>query len=156
MSRVTLRRVAAAGLGVAVGLGAFWLASSRSDGLAWTGPPQVYRVPGLSTDRVLAGEVINRSADVLYVDARRVAVVDVRGRRLETAARFLNAFVHPLYAPLQFPGAGDALELQRLGVYVRIEPGQRLPLTVSWRSGAPHGAGLSVDLGAETLSIPVG
>jgi hypothetical protein len=127
---------------------------SSGGGLVWTGTPQVYAVPGLSTDRVLSGKVVNTSGDAIYVDARKVAVVDRRGHRLETGARFLAAFAHPLYAPMQFQTVGDAFQLQRLGVVVRIEPGQQIPLTVSWRSAPGDAIPATVDLGEETLSIP--
>lgn len=153
MTAVWIRRTVVIAVAVAVGVVAVLVARSRDDGLAWSDAPRVYRVPGLSGDRVLAGEVVNRSGGAVYVDARRIAVVDGHGRRLQTAARFLQAFVHPLYAPMQYPGAGDASELQRLGVYVRIEPGRTMPLAVSWRRPPGVGSPVSIDLGVDTLPV---
>lgn len=126
---------------------------SHGEGLQWTGAPQVYRVPGLASDRILAGQVVNTSDRAIYVDARQMAVVDATGHRLETAARFLETYAHPLYAPTQFHTFGGPFELQRLGIAVRIEPGQRMPLTVSWREtrGAPAPAILEFSDGSLTI-----
>jgi len=108
----------------------------------------------MPSDQILSGQVVNTSTDDLYVDARGIAVVDGGGHRFGTAARFLSAFVHPLYAPFQFHTFGGPSELQRLGIFVRIEPGQRLPLTVSWRNTSSDDQPTQVDLGSEKLPVP--
>lgn len=150
--RAGLLAVVVAGAGVA--FVAVWPPWSSGGGLRWAEAPQVYHVPGVSTDRVLAGQVVNASGSPIEVDARRIVVIDGRGRRLDTAARFLATFAHPLYAPLQFHTVGDAFQLQRLGVYVRIEPGQKLPLTVSWRAGPSGAPASTIDLGVGFLPLP--
>ena len=127
---------------------------NRGGGLEWAAAPQVYRVPGLATDRIVAGEVQNTSNHDIYADARTARVVDATGRRLQTGARFLSTFAHALYSPMQFDTFGDAFQLQRLGIVVRIAPGQRMPFTVSWRAGPGDAAATRIDLGAGSLSIP--
>ena len=127
---------------------------SGGGGLQWSGAPQLYRVPGVASDRILSGQVVNTSDRAIYVDAREMAVVDTSGHRLETAARFLSTFAHPLYAPTQFHTFGGAFQLQRLGVAVRIEPGQRMPLTVSWRESSGAASPASLEFADGSLAIP--
>jgi rhodanese-related sulfurtransferase len=128
--------------------------TSHQEALAWTATPHVVMVPDLPQDRVLTGEIVNTTDKPIYVDAREIVVLDASGHRLDTAARFLSSFVHPLYAPFQFPGTDDRAGDQRLGISVRIDPGQRLPLTVSWRLAAGDHSPTRVDLGVVSLPLP--
>jgi hypothetical protein len=155
MSRRALGLLVATVLAGGLAMAIPWLASAaRGGGLRWASSPKVFDVPGMASDRVLSGQVVNTSTHPIYVDARTIAVVDDRGHRLETAARFLAAFAHPLFSPMQFHTIGGTYQLQRLGVVVRIEPGQRMPLTVSWRLKPAGDSPTAVDVGTATLSIP--
>ncbi len=123
--------------------------------LAWHGAPQVFRYRDLPRDRVLGGQIENRSGRALVLDARRVALRDGKGRAVKGATvRFLASYAHGLYSPTQFGEVQNALELKRLGIRLRIAPRQVLPFNAAWRlpAGAPQP--VSVDYGGGRLGIP--
>ncbi|HJP66089.1 MAG TPA: hypothetical protein VKA30_07285, partial [Actinomycetota bacterium] len=124
MSRRALGLAVATLLAGGVAMAVPLLASAaRGGALRWVATPQVFAVPGMASDHVLSGQVVNTSPHAIYVDARKIAAIDDQADRLETAARFLSAFAHPLFSPMQFHTVGGAYQLQRLGVVVRIDPG---------------------------------
>lgn len=125
--------------------------------LAWRGTPQVFRYRDLPRDRVLGGQIENRSGQALVLDARRVTLRDGRGQPVRGATvRFLASYAHGLYSPTQFGEVQNALELKRLGIRLKIAPRQVLPFNAAWRlpSGAPPA--VSVDYGGGSLPIPSG
>ncbi len=125
--------------------------------LAWRGTPQVFRYRDLPRDRVLGGQIENRSGQPLELDARRITLRDGRGQPVRGATvRFLASYAHGLYSPTQFGEVQNALELKRLGIRLQIAPRQVLPFNAAWRlpPGAPPA--VSVDYGGGSLPIPSG
>jgi hypothetical protein len=121
----------------------------------WDKPPTILRSPELPRDRSAAGRVRNTGDKQVIVDARRVRLVDAKGKRIRVAtARFLSGFAHGLYSPTQFGQVQNAFELQRLGVRVELGPGQVLPLSVSWRLVRGEAPPVRAEFGSISLPLP--
>jgi hypothetical protein len=129
---------------------------SRTGPLEWTGEVVAFRHPTLETDRVVSGKVRHEGLEVLRVVAREdIHVVAQDGTELPTAAVFTQTFGHGLFDPTRLPEARlPERELMRIGDVGRFEPGDALPLTVSWREkpGGPAGARIAYPGG----SLPIG
>ena len=122
--------------------------------LGWAAEPLVFVPERLPQDRTLAGEVANDTLRDLRVRADRMKVVDADGRRLQTVARFAKAYSHGLYPPTQRPRGYENGNQARLeGIYVDLKPGERAPLTVSWRMRKGVALPLHLDSGAGSLPI---
>jgi len=122
--------------------------------LGWVEEPLVFTPKNLPRDRTVAGEVSNDTLKKLRLRARRIVVVDAGGRRQETVARFLRAYSHGLYPPTQRPAGYDQSTQARLeGQYVDLKPGERAPLTVSWRLRPGARAPFRLDYGGGTLPV---
>jgi len=121
--------------------------------LAWKAEPLLIRVPELPRDRIVTGRVRNTSLRPVDIEAERIQIVDARGHRLRSTARFLQGFVHGLY-PASMHVRGSRFERTRLGKMATIKPGQDLPLTLSWR--VPRGGSEPVEarFGGGSLSLP--
>lgn len=122
--------------------------------LAWQGEPRLIDVPELPGDRILAGTIRNTSLRPVDLDVERVEIVDARGRRLKSSARFLAAFAHGLYPPSQRTRPPGRFERTRLGEMATVEPGQTLPLTLSWRVPPGAAAPTEVRFGGGSLRLP--
>ena len=116
---------------------------SRTGPLRWTGKVVSFQHPTLSTDHVVSGKVRNEGLEPLRVVAREeIRVVAADGSELPTSAVFTQTFGHGLFDPTRLPEARlPERELMRIGDVGRLEPGDALPLTVSWREqpGGPEG-----------------
>jgi hypothetical protein len=121
--------------------------------LAWKDSPQMIRVPELPDDRILTGRVRNTSLRTVDLSADRIEIVDARGRRLASTARFLQAFAHGLYPP-SMRIRGSKFERTRLGEIATVKPGQDLPLTLSWRLSSSTAQPLEVRFGGGSLALP--
>jgi hypothetical protein len=121
--------------------------------LAWRDAPQLIRVAALPDDRILTGHVRNTSLRPVDVSVDRIEIVDSRGKRLKSTARFLQAFAHGLY-PSSMNFKGGKFERTRLGQIATIKPGQALPLTLSWRLTAATTQPLKVRFGGGSLALP--
>lgn len=123
--------------------------------LAWLKDPVVFTPENLPDDRTMSGDVRNDSLRKIRVRAKTMAVVDAAGTRYDTAARFLKAYSHGLYPPLQRPtGADDSTQARLSGEYADLEPRQKAPLTVSWRTKPGMKPPLRLDYGDGALTIP--
>ena len=121
--------------------------------LAWKDSPQMIRVPELPDDRILTGRVRNTSLRAVDLSADRIEIVDARGKRLPSTARFLQAFAHGLY-PASMGVEGGKFERTRLGRIATVKPGQDLPLTLSWRLASGTAQPLEVRFGGGSLALP--
>jgi hypothetical protein len=121
--------------------------------LARKDPPQLIAVPELPRDRILTGRVRNASLRPVDLSADRIEIVDARGRRLRSTARFLQNFAHGLYPPAM-KVKGGKLERTRIGQIATVKPGQDLPLTLSWC--VPEGGSQPVEVrfGGGALALP--
>jgi len=122
--------------------------------LGWEGEPRVIRVDGLPRDRILSGRVRNTALRAVDVTVDRIEVVDARGRRVKSSARFLNALTHGLYPPAQQVKPPGKFERTRLGEIATLKPGQSLPLTLSWRVAPGGSAPTQVRFGGGSLALP--
>ena len=139
---------------LAVGLAAHGGGDARASGdLVWEKKPRVYRNSTLPDDRVLRGVVRNDSLRVVTLTARDLAVRAAGGDEMESAAIFAPTFIRGVFPQ----NRGDAIpenEQFRIGMRARIEPGQTVPITVSWREQRESAA--RVDYGTGSLPLDAG
>jgi hypothetical protein len=121
--------------------------------LTWKAKPQMILVPSLPDDRIVTGRVRNTSLRPVDLAADRIEIVDARGRRLRSSARFLQGFVHGLSSWSEGV-PGSKFERTRLGKIATIKPGQDLPLTLSWRVPPGGTQPVEVRFGGGSLALP--
>ena len=121
--------------------------------LQWKAKPTVILVPSLPRDRILTGELRNASLRPVDLDTERVAILDAKGHRLRSTAKFTQHFSHGLY-PWSWHVRGGKSERTRIGKIATIKPGQAVPLTLSWR--VPEGGSEPVEVRFDggSLSLP--
>jgi len=118
--------------------------------LVWEKAPHVYRAAGLPDDRVLRGVIRNDSLRVVTLAARDLGVRGRDGDEMESAAIFAPTFIRGVFPQ----NRGDAIpenEQLRIGLRARIEPGETVPVTVSWREQGARAA--AVDYGSGSLPV---
>ena len=154
----TLIALLAAGLGVLLlrpGGGSADGGSARADGaLRWAGKPKVFPHDTLPHDSVLQGKVRNDSLRAVEIPAADLVLRDAKGRRVQAAPVFLEAFTHGL---LPSNGNDDELpkaEVARLGRLAALAPGATAPLTIAWRD-EPGGSGPPVRIDYGSGSLPL-
>jgi hypothetical protein len=123
---------------------------------AWVGKPVVVRHPELPGDELATGRVVNRSTEVLRVDAAAVRVLDADGRRVRATVRFAAGYSHGLYPPRDAPRENPRFLRERLGDAATVRPGRSVPLTVAWHRRGRAAAPVRIDLGAASLPLPPG
>ena len=137
---------------LAIAIAACGGGDARGSGdLVWEKAPRVYRNSELPDDRVLRGVVRNDSLKVVTLTARDLAVRAGGGDEMESAAVFAPTFIRGVFPQ----NRGDAIpenEQLRIGMRARIEPGQTVPITVSWRERQESAA--LVDYGTGSLPLP--
>lgn len=121
--------------------------------LAWKESPRMIRVAELPNDRILTGRVRNTSLRPVDLSVDKIEIVDARGRRVASTARFLQAFAHGLYPP-SMNVKGGKFERTRMGQIATVKPGQDLPLTLSWRLASSTAQPLEVRFGGGSLALP--
>jgi len=147
----------AAGLGVFLTAGAVRGGAAGDTGgpLGWVTTPEVYVADGLPGDRVMRGWIENRSLQRRTFTSRTVRLVDDRGRPLPNAtAAFLATYMHGLYPTDRTPGDLSDFERERTGLLVKLDPGERVPVTLAWRVRDGTPARLAYPGGA--LEVPSG
>jgi hypothetical protein len=124
--------------------------------LRWSGRVLAFRHPSLPTDHVVTGTLRDESLQRLRLVARDdIKVVDAHGEPLPTAAVFTKTFGHGLFDPTRTPYARlPERELMRIGDVARFDPGDELPVTISWREQPGGRAGARIAYPGGTLSIP--
>ncbi|HVE67076.1 MAG TPA: hypothetical protein VNB64_00705 [Solirubrobacteraceae bacterium] len=127
---------------------------SRTGELVWEREPLVFRVRRIPTDRVLVGRVRNDSLRPLDIRSADVGVRDGGGRRLRSFAQFTESYVHGIYPAYQKPDPLPADEQERLGLIVRILPGDSAPLVVSYRTTPRDRGRLRVEWKRGSLPVP--
>jgi hypothetical protein len=113
------------------------VARRGAGGVAWASAPRLLRRPLLPHDRIVVGEIVNTTDAPVELEASRLRVL-WRGHALRSDAVFLSHFMHRLWPFNKGPSVRPLVEQYRTGVRARIEPGERAPLTVAWRSRAGH------------------
>ena len=136
---------AATGAAAALALTTALACGGGDDGAATVGPLHWVGTPAtlpaselLPDDRIVSGRVENRSLEPVELDARKLVVVDADGRRVRASVAFLDSFGRAWEVYNKGPLALPREEWRRLGRLVRIEPGQEVPLTVSWSGDRPQ------------------
>lgn len=131
--------------------------SERSDfgTLAWEGEPKIFKIDTLPDDRVLAGTLRNDSLAEVEVAAADVELLDRRGRPVAHTAIFSRGFARASYSPrLQVPvGESDQV---RLGIKLKLKPGEARALTLAWRVSDPARRPVRVELPQGSLELPRG
>ena len=135
------------------------LASGGSDEasakIVWAAAPLVQTPQYLPRDRVLVAQIRNDSLQDVDLTAADIRIVDPDGRALKSTARFLRGYAHGLFSPLQRPKTPNPNEQRQLGEIATIKPGQKAPLTLSWRVPPGGKQPVRVDIGvANDLDIP--
>jgi hypothetical protein len=129
--------------------------SENRGGLRWSESPRVIRHPTLRQDRILTGTVRNDGTRTLEVRSGAVRLLDADGRRVQGTAAFVRGYLHSIYPPNRPPPGGvPERELLRTGRLLRLAPGDRSPLTLSWRIPAGAKPPVRVDYGGGSLPIP--
>ena len=135
---------AATGAAAALALTAS-LACGSDDGsatigpLRWSAPPKVLPPSELlPDDRIATGRVRNDSLRPVELNARDVELLDADGDAVRASIAFLDSFGRAWEVYNKGPLALPREEWRRLGRLVRIEPGQEVPMTVSWSGGDPR------------------
>ncbi len=157
-----MRWAVAATLLLLAGVGALLLAGER-DGttqaatgnaqLQWKTKPNLILVPELPRDRILTGSVRNASLHAVDLATERVRVLDAAGHPLRATALFAQHFSHGLY-PWSWHVKGSKFERDRIGRSATIEPGQDVPLTLSWRVPAGGSEPVEVRFDGGSLALP--
>lgn len=125
-------------------------------GLTWDGPPQVFRLRDLPSDRVLVGQVVNRSAKTLHLSSARLTVRDAAGRKLKSSGAYTATFGHGLYGVFQQPSKVPQPEAARLGRAIYLIPKDRSPFFAAWRIPPGSKGPYRIDYGAgPALEVPV-
>jgi hypothetical protein len=155
--RLILAAALTAGLGVFLAAGAVSGGAERDTGgpLGWVATPETYVAEGLPGDRVMRGWIENRSLERRTFTSRTVRLVDARGRDLRRAtAAFLATYMHGLYPTDRTPGDLSDFERERTGLLVKLDPGERVPVTLAWR--VRDGVPARIAYPGGTLEIPPG
>ncbi|UGS34052.1 hypothetical protein [Capillimicrobium parvum] len=147
-----------AALAVGTGLLVVSVASGGGDAgpLRWSGPVVSFTHPTLPTDHIVSGRLRDTSMRPMRVVARRdIRVVDVHGRDLPASAVFTQTFGHGLFDPTRLPEARlPERELMRIGDVGRFQPGDELPVTVSWRDEHGSAPAARIAYPGGSLAIP--
>jgi len=152
-ARLTVAVAALAAAAVAVAAVAF----SGGDGgrLAWVGQPLVFTPEQLPQDRILRGEIRNDSLEDIEMWTRDARVLDAEGRTVHSGVRFIAAFGHGLYPLRDRVDSEVGLpEFERIGELARLRPGERAPITLSWRTRPGQPQPTTVDFGTARLTLP--
>jgi hypothetical protein len=144
---VSLAMLAAAVAGVAGSGG-----DGASGPVHWSGKTDVFRHPTLPRDRVLTGMLRNEGDSGLRIDLGDIRLVAEDGDPVPAAPVFLQTFGHGLWAAGRGPQVWPDSELQRTGRIARLEPGDEVPLTVSWH--AADGEPDRIEYGGGSLEVP--
>lgn len=147
---VALAAVAIAAVAVSGGGDA---ATSAGD-IVWHEGPRLITPETLPDDRILTGTVRNDSLRRVDIAAKDFRVVDAGGRPVQSTAILLSGFGRGLYSPVREPRPLPDAEARRTGLIARLEPGQRVPLTVSWRKSGSLEEPLRIEHPLGSLPVP--
>jgi hypothetical protein len=122
-----------------------------ANALAWSEGPRVLKPPDLPRDRVLRGEITNRSGNRIALEAAALKLIDQDGRRVKASATFIPGYAHSIFLPRR--GLYPERERRRLGLSVELESGKSAPLTVSWHEPRGPRTPVRIDYGSGSLEI---
>jgi hypothetical protein len=126
-----------------------------SGDLVWAKRPRLYLPPGLERDRILTGVVRNDSFERIDLTARDLRVETRDGERVPSAAVFGESFRRGVFPQNRGEGTPESEQI-RIGLKLRLRPGKKAPLTVSWRQASRDRRPVRVDYGAGSLPVPRG
>lgn len=147
---VALAAIALAAVAVSGGGGS---GTSAGD-IVWHEAPRLITPETLPEERIVTGTVRNDSLRRVDIAAKEFRVVDAGGRPVQSAAILLSGFGRGLYNPVRKPRPLPDAEARRTGLVARLEPGQRVPLTVSWRQSGSFDQPLRIEHRSGSLPIP--
>ena len=145
------RRLLIAALPLVLAAGCGGGEDTGSGDLVWDEKPRMFTNPNLPDDRIVAGSVRNDTLERIDLVARDLAVRNEDGDELESAAIFAPTFIRGVFPQ----NRGDEIpvgEQLRIGLRARLEPGQKAPLTVSWRQKGERA--VLIEYGRGTLPVP--
>jgi hypothetical protein len=122
--------------------------------LSWETGPKIYKPETLPHDRILSGMVRNESLRRVDLVAKRLKLLDEDGHRVAGSGIFLAGFGRGLYPPTRQPKLLPKSERLRTGVEARIQPGDSVPLTMSWRLVRGRKPPVRIEYGGGSLPIP--
>ena len=127
----------------------------KSVSLEWKGRPNLYVPPTLPRDRIVRGEIENRSLRKVTLKASEIKLLDAGGKRISGVATFIPGYAHSIYPSFRKPnGSYPGNEQQRLGMVVNLKSGQTASLTVSWHDPPGPRTPVRIDYGGGTLDVP--
>jgi len=114
--------------------------------------PAAYTPPSLPRDRVVGGEVRNDSLRRIELVSADLRLLDAQGHAVPGVARFTMTPGHGLYPPTRIK-AQPLGEQLRLGMRVRLNPGDTAPLVVAWTQPPGAQPPVRVDYGDGALDL---
>jgi len=87
------------------------------------------------------------------VAASDVELLDRRGRPVEHTAIFSRGFARASYSPRLQVAVGEADQV-RLGIKLKLNPGEARALTLAWRVTEPARSPVLVELPQGSLDLP--
>jgi len=127
-------------------------ASLGAGDIGWVEEPQVVVPETLPKDRILTGTVRNDAFREAKLVARELRLVDADGDEVESAATFNAGFGRSYYSPSREPL--PEAELIRVGQEAVLQPGDTVPLTVSWSTDDGSDAPVAIEYEAGSLPVP--
>jgi hypothetical protein len=123
--------------------------------LRWKDDPTLVRVGALPNDRILSGILRNDGRDRADLVAKKLKLLDAKGRRIPASAAFVQVYLHGINPPTREPGGREPVEEQlRTGKIARVQPGVELPLTISWRQPPGVDPPVRIDWGRGSIPVP--
>lgn len=121
--------------------------------LAWDGKPKLFTHETLPDDRVLSGVLRNDSLADVELAASDVELVDADGRPVEHTALFSRGYARDIYPPSAQRALPEADKV-RLGLKLKLKPGEERPITLAWRVSDPARQPVRVELPQGSLDLP--
>jgi hypothetical protein len=138
-------------LGIAIAAGCGGGEDTGTGDLVWDARPRVFTNPRLPDDRVLTGVVRNDTLEPVDLVAKDLVVRASDGDELESAAIFAPTFIRSVFP--QNRGSEIPIPEQiRIGLRTRLQPGQTVPVTVSWHQRGEHAS--LIAYGTGSLPVP--
>ncbi len=120
--------------------------------IGWIEQPRVVVPKTLPKDRILTGTIRNDAFKEARLVARDLRLVDADGDEVSSAATFNASFGRSYYSPSREPL--PEAELIRVGQEALLEPGDTVPLTVSWSTDDGSDPPVAIEYEAGSLPVP--
>lgn len=120
--------------------------------IGWVKEPRVIVPETLPKDRILTGTIRNDAFRDAKLVARDLRLVDDDGDEVPSAATFNAGFGRSYYSPSREPLPES--ELVRVGQQALLQPGETVPLTVSWSTEDGSQPPVAIEYEAGSLPVP--